>query len=86
VETEPVQDVMTEEAKRQFVILVFTLAGTYATLWMMSNISDIQGVKMRAAVTIRKVASRMTDVSWRQVEFWNTVTLAANALYDREKN
>jgi hypothetical protein len=81
----PAEDVMTEEAKRQLVILAFTLAGTYLTMWLIEN-HDPRGLKMRAALAARRVAHFMFGVSWRQVEFWNTVSLAAVALYDKEKN
>jgi hypothetical protein len=78
-----------DEVRHQFVITVFGLVGTVGTLWIMANMADAatwQRLKMRTALRTQWVAHRMVDVTWRGLEFWNTVGLAATAWYDKEKN
>lgn len=75
------QETVKDEAARQTIILVFSLAGTIATcyvLYMFAQPDAFKTLKMRAALALKHLAQRQTD-------WWQTVADNAATAYQRER-
>lgn len=78
---ETVVDVAKKETTRQTVILVFSLAGTVAMVWIMraaSNPDLVRTLKMGVALRVKRVA-RQQELWWRDLGD------RAGSMYNRER-
>jgi hypothetical protein len=70
-----------DEAKRQTIILIFTLAGTVGTLYLVAYFSDpdaLRSLRMRLALRAKRLAQ------W-QVDKWQSIADQAATIYNRER-
>lgn len=74
-------DTVRREIKRQTVVLVFSIAGAWATVYVMRRFNDPdfgRTAKMWTALKIKQLAEQ-------QVHWWKDIADRATFVYDQEK-
>jgi hypothetical protein len=78
---ETVSDVTKKETARQTVILVFSLAGTVAMVWVMQKVSNpdsFRTAKMYGALTVKRFAESRS-------QWWADKAAWAATIYNSER-
>jgi hypothetical protein len=75
------ENAIVEQGKRELVALVFSVAGTLITMYIVMNYStsSMQAFRMRVALKVKHFAEKQAD-------YWHDVAGKAASAYNREKN